>query len=48
MAMQVGVARSRVVVTCVAVAFLDGYPGRTTSLRRSFASLMRLEGISQS
>ena len=42
--LQVGVARSRVVVVCVTVAFLDGYPGRTASLRRSLASLMRLEG----
>ena len=38
-------ARSRVGV-CVTVAFLDGYPGRTASRRRSLASLMRLEGVS--
>ena len=39
-------ARSRVVVVCVTVAVLDGYPGRTASLRRSLASLMHLEGVS--
>ena len=39
-------ARSRVVVVYVTVAFLDGYPGRTASLRRSLASLMRIEGVS--
>ena len=46
MVMQVGVARSRVVVVCVTVAFLDGYPGCTALFRRSRASLMRLEGVS--
>ena len=48
MVLYVGVARSRVVVVCVTVAFLGGYLGRTALLRRSLASLMRLEGISQS
>ena len=37
-----------VVVVCVTIAFLDGYPGRTASLHRSGASLMRLKGVSQS
>ena len=38
-------ARSRVVVVYVTVAFLDGYPGRTASLRRSLASLMRQRAL---
>ena len=46
MVLYVGVARSRVVVVCVTVAFLDGHPGRISSLRRALASLMRLEGVS--
>ena len=41
-------ARSRVVVVYVTVAFLDGYPGHTASRRRSLASLMRLEGVRES
>ena len=45
MVMQVDVALSRAVVVFDTVAFLDGCPGRTASLRRSPASLMRLEGV---
>ena len=35
-------ARNRVAVVCVTVAFLDGYLGRKSSLRRSLLNLKRL------
>lgn len=44
----VGVAWSRAVVVRVAVTFVDGYPERKASLRRSRCSLVRLEGDSYS
>ena len=39
-------ARSGVLGVCVTVAFVYSYPGRTASLRRLLANLMRLEGVS--